>query len=383
MNRDFFNLWLPRIENVYKELQELILTNLVMINEQPAPSFKEASRSQIFCERVNAANNLIQCGRDEMDNGVGILPGKNPDKNILVVSHLDTHFTETYDHKVSIQPQLVSGIGVADNGLGCAVNAALPVFFEKLDYQPNANIIFMGSTRSLGSGDLAGLQFFFDQGKRKIDYGICLEGLDLGRISHTSHGVLRGNITYKSRPERNSNEATGAIYYLTEMINALLAYPLPSRPKTVISLTSIRAGHAFNRIATEGNLNLEIRGEDSAIIQNLSDFISDLADEYSSKTDAEITFQRLSLRLPGGIPYRSPLVRSTRNILEWLDVQPQIYPSRSELAAFIVRNIPAVTVGLTLGNNMDSSDEAVHINMLPKGICQLLLLLLKADDYCS
>ena len=383
MNREFFNFWLPRIETTCKELQELILTNLVMINEQPAPTFQEAKRSHIFCERINAANNLMQCGMDEMDNGVGILPGKDPDKNILVVSHLDTHFAETYDHRVSIQPHLIRGIGVADNGLGCAVNAALPLFFDKLGYQPNANIIFMGSTRSLGSGDLAGLQFFLDQGKRKINYGICLEGLELGRISYSSHGVLRGRITYKSRPEHSNNEGTGALYYLTEIINALLAYPLPSRPKTVISLTSIRAGHAFNRTATEGHLNLEIRSEDSPIIQELSDFISDLADEYSSKTYAEISFLRLSVRMPGGIPYRSPLVRSTRSILEWLNVQPQIYPSRSELAALIVRNIPSVTVGLTHGNNTDSSDEAVYLDLMAKGICQLLLLLLETDSFCS
>ncbi|MEM9423371.1 MAG: M28 family peptidase [Spirochaetota bacterium] len=382
MNREFFNQWAPRVDAVYKELQELVLTNLVMINEQPAPTFAEAKRSQIFCERLSAAGNLVQCGMDEVDNGVGILPGQNPDRNILIVSHLDTHFAETYDHQVSIHPQAISGIGVADNGLGCAVNAALPIFFEKLGYQPNANIIFMGSTRSLGSGDLAGLQFFLDQGRRNIDYGICLEGLELGRISHTSHGVLRGRIAYKSRSERNSHDNAGALYYLTEIINDLLAYPLPSRPKTVISLTSIRAGHAFNRMATEGHLNLEIRGEDSGIIEELAEFSRDLADEYSSKTDAEVTFQRLSVRMPGGIPYRSPLVRSARDILEYLDVQPQIYPSRSELAALIRRKIPSVTVGLTRGDNTDSSDEAVYLDLLAKGTAQLLLLLLEVDRFC-
>ncbi len=379
MNRELFDSWLPKIEAVYNELQELILTNLVMINEQPAPTFEEARRSKIFCERLSTASNLMQCGMDEQDNAVGILPGKDPDRNIMVISHLDTHFAETYDHRVSIQPQSISGIGVADNGLGCAVNAALPMFFEKLDYEPNANLIFMGSTRSLGSGDLAGLQFFLDQGRRKIDYGICLEALELGRMSYTSHGVLRGRITYKGRSDRHSHEETGALYYLTEIINALLAYPLPSRPKTVISLTSIRAGHAFNRMATEGNLNLEIRGEDSQIIQDLSDFISDLSDEYSSKIEAEVTFQRLSIRMPGGIPYRSNLVRSTRLILEWLGIQPQVYPSRSELAALIARDIPAVTIGLTNGDNTGSKDESAHLEPLGKGICQLLSLLLEAD----
>ena len=383
MNSEFFNLWLPRIELAYHELQELILTNLVMISEQPAPTFKEVERSQIFCERVKAGKNLAQCGMDEIGNGVGILSGSNPDKNILVISHLDTHFSETYNHQVSIQPEQVNGIGIADNGLGCAVNAALPMFFEKLHYQPNANIIFMGSTRSLSSGNLEGLQFFLDQGKRKINYGICLESLELGRISHTSHGILRGSIIYKSHSERGNNENTGALYYLTEIINSLLAYPLPSRPKTVISLTSIRAGHAFNRMATEGNLNLEIRGEDSKIIEELLEFIRDLADEYSSRTDAEITFQLFSVRMPGGIPYRSPLVRSTRNILERLGVQPQIYPSRSELAALLMRDIPSVTIGLTSGDNTDSKDETIYINLMKKGICQLLLLLLEADSFCS
>ncbi len=76
MNRELFDSWLPKIETVYNELQELILTNLVMINEQPAPTFEEARRSKIFCERLSTASNLMQCGMDEQDNAVGILPGK-------------------------------------------------------------------------------------------------------------------------------------------------------------------------------------------------------------------------------------------------------------------------------------------------------------------
>ena len=80
---------LPGIEAKVREQQDLILTNLVMLGEIPAPTFHESNRMRFLVNRLTQAH-LVNCSTDEVENGVGILPGKREDRNILVVAHTDT-----------------------------------------------------------------------------------------------------------------------------------------------------------------------------------------------------------------------------------------------------------------------------------------------------
>ena len=90
---------LPRYEERLSELSEIMLANLVMIAETPAPTFSEQRRTEFLLERFNEYE-LQNCSTDEAGNALGILPGELGDRNILVVGHMDTVFTESEDHTV-------------------------------------------------------------------------------------------------------------------------------------------------------------------------------------------------------------------------------------------------------------------------------------------
>jgi tripeptide aminopeptidase len=62
-----------------------------------------------------------------------------------------------------------------------------------------------------------------------------------------------------------------------------------------------------------------------------------------------------------------------------LGVNPRISPSTSELSAFIDAEIPAITVGLTDGENLNEPDERIEIDPMTKGLQQLLGLILALD----
>jgi len=94
---------LPRYEERLAELTEIMLANLVMIAETPAPTFSEQRRMEFVLERFNEYQ-LQNCSTDETGNALGILPGNDGDRNILVVAHMDTVFAENEDHTVTIQP---------------------------------------------------------------------------------------------------------------------------------------------------------------------------------------------------------------------------------------------------------------------------------------
>lgn len=374
---------LPGFEQRIDELTEILLTNLVMVAELPAPTFHERRRVDFLLERFNEYQ-LQNCSTDETGNALGILPGEDPERNIMVVAHVDTAFSELVDHTVVIQPDYVGGPGVGDNSLGVATVATLPLIFEKLDITLSSNLVLMGSSRSLGRGDIEGIRFFLNNKDIPVSSGICVEGVKLGRLSYASIGMLRGEIQYRVPEEYDWTRfgAGGAIVNMNEIINRILEIPVPRRPRTTIVLNSIESGASFSTIPTQATLQFEIRSESGELVQDLANRIGDIGAEVSSQTGAEVEFNVLSRRQPGGINFSHPLADHAREILKRLGINPRITPSTSELSAFIDKGIPAVTVGLSDGENINEEDERVEISALSRGVAQLVGLIVALDRGC-
>ncbi len=366
-----------------RELSEIILTNLVMIAEIPAPTFQEQRRMQFLLERFNEYQ-LLNCSTDEVGNALGILPGSEGDRNLLVVAHMDTVFPDTVDHTVLIQPGSVTGPGVGDNSIGVAAVASLPIILEQLGIQLKSNVILMGSARSLGRGDIEGVRFFLNNKELPVAAGIVVEGVKLGRLSYASIGMIRGEIHYQVPEEYDWTRfgAGGAIVNMNDVINRILEIPLPRRPRTTIVLNSVESGASFNTIPTQASLQFEIRSESGELVQQLGDQIGDITAEVSSQTGADVVFHVLSRRQPGGIKFSHPLADHARSILRRLGINNRITPSTSELSAFIDKGIPAVTIGITDGDHLNEENERLDIQPIEKGIAQLLGLLLALDGGC-
>jgi tripeptide aminopeptidase len=367
------------------ELKDIFLANLVMLSEIPAPTFGETKKRDFILERFNEYE-LQNCSFDEKSNALGVIPGKTGEKNILLCAHMDTVFPENVDHTVAIQPDIVTGPGVADNGVGLAALITLPLILKKLDLHFNANIILIGTSRSLGKGDLEGLSFFLEHSKMSITTGICIEGVRLGRISYSSIGMLRGELTYKIPEEYDWTRfnSVGAIVNMTEMISRLLEIPLPRKPRTSINLGSVEGGSSYNMQAMKSNLKFEIRSESGEMVDSLAVKIGNLAEEMASKTGSEVTFTEVARRRSGGTEFSHPLNSCSREILTRLGVTPRLTPSTSELAAFIDKEIPAITLGITNGENISELDELIHIEPLATGLVQLVGVIQAIDGgFCN
>ena len=376
---------LPEYEKKLAELSEIVLANLVMISEIPAPTFSEQRRVDFILNRMTEFG-LQNTSTDEVGNALGVLPGTKGDKNILVVAHLDTNIEKTVDHHVTLQTNRVTGPGVADNGLGLAAMTSLPAILEFLDLKLESNLVLMGSARSLGRGDIEGLRFFLSNTDMPFTAAICVEGVKLGRISYSSIGMMRCEISYSVPEEYDWTQfgAVGSIVVINEVINRILEIPLPRRPRAHIMLGSIRGGTSFDRMATNAVLRFEIRSESGEMVRELRDQIDHIVAEVSSNTGAEISFDVFAMRNPGGIPFAHPLAKSTTEIMRSLDIRPRISPSTSELSALIAKNTPALTIGITDGENIALPGESVFIEPMYKGLSQLIGIILAIDKgYCD
>lgn len=376
---------LPDLQERATGIKETLLANLIMLSEIPAPTFKEAERVKLLLQR------MLECGlqnvsTDEAGNGVGIIQGKDPSRNILLVAHADSVYSEKADHTLSVRADEIIGPGVADNSLGMAMLATLPNLLETLDIQLDSNIVLLGSTKGLGRGNLDGLRFFMNNNRLPFEAGICIEGAQLGRLSYTAEGMFRGLITC-TLPEELEWQRVGessAIIALNDVINRMQEIPIPRRPKTAIVFGAIRGGKSYNVMATQSSLRFEVRSESSEVVQEIRDGIHDIVADIASKYNAKIEFEVVSSREPGGIDIGHPLVRNCRRIMEQLELTPKIFPSISEVSELIGRNLPAVTLGLTEAVHLHDLNETIRIEPIFKGIAQLLAALLAIDGgFCN
>jgi tripeptide aminopeptidase len=374
---------LPRYYEAGKSIQDTLLANLVMVGEIPSPTFGEEARVQFLHDR------FIECGlqnvsTDEVGNGLGILHAGDDRRNILLLSHTDTVFPVETDHTVSVQSDRLIGPALGDNALGVAVLATMPTLLEALDIELQSNLILMGGSRSLGRGNLGGVQFFLDNKKAEIDGAICVEGVELGRLSFASIGMLRGEITCTVPDEYDWSRfgAVGAVLNLNEVINRLVEIPLPKRPRASIVFGSVEGGQSFGNLATSASLRFEVRSEADEVVDRIHEQIEDIVGEACWQTGVHVTLEVFSRRRAGGIPFSHPLPKGASQVLRQLEVEPVITPSVSELSALIERDIPAVTLGITHGEKSNTRREELLIEPMFTGLAQLLAVLRMIDAGC-
>ena len=377
---EFITSKLDEISGTIATLRETLLANLILIGETPAETFHEERKNEILINRFSELG-LLNTSLDEKSNGFGILPGTQGEKNILLVAHSDTVFSEQRDHAMNIAMDQVSGPGVADNSLGVAALATLPDIFKALNIKLKNNLILMGSSRSLGRGNMEGIRFFLENNKLPIKAGLLVEGVELGRISHVSVGILRGEIVCKTPIDREFDGfgQESAIMTMNEIINKINEIPIPRRPRCSIVLGRIEGGTEYNKKAVKARLGFEVRSESAQAVDEIGFYLEEAVAEVKSKTKDNISLDIFAKRRPGGIPFSHPLVRCARNVLEDQDITPRYEPSSSELAALINDDIPAITIGLTKSGEKEQETEHIEIEPIFKGLAQLVALVMAID----
>jgi tripeptide aminopeptidase len=376
---------LPGIAEKLKKYREVLLANLVMVGEIPAPTFQESRRVEFILNRFDEAG-LTDSSIDDAGNGIGVLAGTDSKSALLLNAHADTIFSEKTDHTMQVSSDTITGPGVADNAIGLAAMITLPYILEDLDIKLNNDLILLAGVKSLGRGNLEGMRFFLENNSFKINRAICIEGIQLGRLSYSSIGMLRGEITCRV-PETYDWSRFGdssAILTLNEIINKINDMRLPRRPRTSIVMGSIEGGTSFNTIARDATLRFEVRSESQEVVERAGETINDITLEVSSKTGDEVELDIFAKRIPGGIPYSHPLTRCARVVMESLDIEPRLAPSISELSALIDKKTPALTLGVTIGERTFKTNETIQIEPIYKGLAHLIGIILAIDGgYCE
>jgi acetylornithine deacetylase/succinyl-diaminopimelate desuccinylase-like protein len=365
-----------------RAIREMLLANVVMAAEIPAPTGSERLLTRFLSDRFTEAG-LTDIANDQAGNIAAVLPGRDHSRNILVAAHVDKVWPESDDHTVSVGVGSMRGRGIADNSLGVAVLATLPLILERLSIALEANLILLGTTRSFGRGDLAGMRFFLENTDREIDGALCVEGMNLGRLSFSSLGMARGEIVVElaGGSEDPDLANAGVIAVLQKALSELLQLNRTYHPDVKILIGTVDSVSGYNVPPLLGKICFEIRSREAERVAEVERLVQALVEKLHASADQlQVTVEIIARRVPGDLGEGHPLVKAARHTLGILGVEARPEPSISELAALLESGIPSLTLGVTKGEGRHSSRETIQLDRMPDGLAQIVSVLQFMDS---
>lgn len=362
-------------------IMETILTNIVLLGQIPAPTFQEHNRTAALLERL-AEVRVDECTTDSYQNPIGIIRGRSQSQApIFVVAHIDTSFGADVDHNYTVTADHISGAGVLDNSIGVGVLTSLPEIFRHLDLAFQSDIVLAGVIQSIGKGNLRGIRHLLKTWSTPIRGAVCMESADLGRLSHYSEGMIRGEVACDtlSGPEERRCLRPNAILVINEAIDQILSLLLPQRPHTEIVIGTISGGLKHGAPANEARLGFEIRSDSDEMVKSLYTDILDIVEGLGHVYETGLTLETISNVNAARLPYNHPLVKAVTKIMNGLAISPKSGPSESELSIFLSRNIPAVTLGITDGKRQQERTASARIAPISRGIAQIIATIQAID----
>jgi len=373
---------IPSMVDAVRAIREIIIANIVLIGQVPSPTFKEEKRIQIFMERLTEAQ-IDECTTDAYGNPIGIIRGtSDAHAPIFVVAHLDTFLGEDVDHNFTVKKRTIAGPGILDNSVGVGVLASLPEILRALGMRFRSDILLVGDIQSMGRGNLRGIRNLLKTWTAPIRGAVCIEGGELGRLNYYSDGMRRCEITCsipstfrwvrKFRPN--------AILVLHEVIGQILKLRLPQKPRARVIIGKINGGVEHGAIAEDAVLGFEIQSDSDKMVKDIYRDIKDIKNGISNEHEVELQLRTISSLNAARLGFNHPLVKSAAEILKKLELKPLSVSSETELSIFLYHKIPAITIGLTKGENYHQENAVIRIEPIYKGIAQLVAILMAIDS---
>ena len=320
---------LPTFVDQIRKIREIIISNIVLIGQIPAPTFHERRRAECLVERL-AEFQVDECSIDDFGNPIGLIRGASAERqSIFVVAHLDTFSEVEADQHYEVTDKIISGIGVSDNSAAVGVLASLPEVFRRLGLMFESDIVLVAPVQTIGRGNLKGIRQLLEAWPTPIQGAICLESVELGRLNYSSNGMIRGEISCSIASEKQigRHHKPNAILVINEVINAILRLRLPQKPRTQIVIGKIAGGFNHGKIAYDAKIGFEIRSDADAMVKELFSDIRDIVDETNKAFAVDLRLNRISNLNATHLRYNHPLVKCASRILNRLGVQAVSEPS--------------------------------------------------------
>lgn len=374
----------PDIERLLSRAKVSLADTIALtarVAQIPAPTGAEAERAAFVAQEMHAIG-LADVRTDSVGNVIGRRPGRGGSPAVMIAAHTDTVFPAETDLTVHRTAERIAGPGVGDNSLGVAAMLTAARLLTMLGLTTAGDLLFVADVGEEGLGDLRGMREAVRNYRDNLGAVVAVEGHNLGRVTHRAVGSRRYRITVHG-PGGHSWGNYGrpnAIHILAKLITELVALPIPSTPKTSLSVGTIEGGVSVNTIAPTASTLVDLRSISQANLERLAAQV-ERAVRAVRIPDVQVTADVLGDRPAGDLPADAPIVQSCMETLRALGIPPTLDASSTDANVPIGLGIPAVCIGIAEGGNAHRLEEFIRISTIPTGLQQLLLLILALGGY--
>ncbi len=358
------------------EIIARLLDLAVRIQQIPAPTFHEAERAE-FVRGLFQAEGLSDVEVDAGGNVYARLPAARHSpvtRPLVVTAHLDTVFPADTDLTVRREGDRIYGPGIGDNAL--AVAGLFGLVWLLRERTPSTSLRGLpfdlwlaANVCEEGLGDLRGMKAIVERFGPEAGAYVILEGMALGHVYHRGLGVRRYRISVKTAGGHSWIDygRPSAIHELTELATRLTRLEVPQTPRTTLNIGVISGGTSVNTIAAQASLELDLRSESPAALEQLVRQVEQLCGQ-AGKAGVEVKAEVVGARPAGEIPATHPLVVLACDCLKERGIEPKLSIGSTDANIPLSRGLPAVTLCLTTGGGAHTVHEFVNVEPLEKGM---------------
>jgi acetylornithine deacetylase/succinyl-diaminopimelate desuccinylase-like protein len=348
-----------------------LLALAVRIQQIPAPTGKERKRARLV-KALFTEEGLLDVSMDRHNNVFARLPGRERSRPLVVSAHLDTVFPAAVPAAVR-EGDRILGPGIGDNSLGVAALFGLTWMLRERGAKLDSDVWLAANSCEEGLGDLRGMKTVVRRFGADARAFLVIEGTALGQVYHRAVGVKRYRVTVKT-PGGHSWSDYGqpsAVHELAAIVNRLTALSLPSQPRTTMNVGTIAGGSGVNVVASDAELELDVRSEDprtlDAVLGRLEELIGD-----SQRKDVDVRISVIGDRPAGELAADHPLVRLAVECIGEQGLTATLTAGSTDANIPLSRGLPAVVLGVTTGGGAHTPQEYIDTPPIRKGMRQLL-----------
>jgi di/tripeptidase len=147
-----------------------------------------------------------------------------------------------------------------------------------------------------------------------------------------------------------------------------------------VVIGKISGGANHGKIAFDASLGFEIRSDSYKMVKSIYNDIKDIVDGISHESEAGLNIKTISNLKASRLKFNHPLVKSAAAVLDSLGIKPVSKSTESALSIFLSQKIPAVTLGITHGENYYTARATMEIEPMFTGLAQIIGVLKAIDS---
>ena len=332
---------------------DAIVRTQIAVAQIAAPTGEEQERGGWIARRFRDCA-LTDIHTDDAGNVIGRRDGSAELPPVVICAHLDTVFPRETDLSIRRDGERLVGPGINDNGRGLAVMLALAAEIDGVRLRTRHPIEFVATTGEEGLGDLRGAKHYF--AGRDAHAMVALDGAGDERIIHRALGSRRFRVSY-SGPGGHSWAAYGvpnAVHAAAGAAARLASLPLPSSPRTTLSVGRIGGGLSVNSIPDRAWLEIDSRSTSATALDDIERAIRTIAQIAADNENVKrasgtrllvVDVESIGARPCGETPADHSLVQAALEATRLVGRQPDLALASTDANVAISHGIPAIAIG--------------------------------------